>query len=241
MLPTKLSNVNTYLIQNEWVSFNGFYSVCWVPTFFSPPMYPASFLPQALTIETTSIVQFSYLYYKAGRRNDYCIIFQFQLSLLRDFSEFYFFICKRRRLTWISWSWTLLQDMLLPPLAPSTSSGLCQPYSCLKPLSFPPQFISYFPSSPSYVSPFSPVQVVFSSFCNYEFTCMISLMFCEELLITLYILAGPIFFQKSIVKEKQREQQLSEGEAEVLQVQWQPQPASLGDLELEWLVRVVPG
>lgn len=165
-----------------------------------------------------NLAQFSYLYYEAGRHNDYCIIFQFQLSLLRNFSEFYFFICKRRRLTWLFWSLTLLRAVLLPPLAPLTNSRLCQPYSCLKPISLSPQLISYFPSSPPHIRPFSPVQVVFSSFCNYEFTCMISLMFCEELLITLYFLTGPIFIKKSIVKENQSEQQWLEGETGVLQV-----------------------
>lgn len=122
------------------------FTVCAEYLHFFSPVYPTSFLLQASTIETTTIVQF-YLFYKAGRHNDYCIIFQFQLSLLRDFSEFYSFICKGRRLAWISWSLTLQQDMLLSPLAPSTSSRLCQPYSCLKPFSLSPQYISYFPSS----------------------------------------------------------------------------------------------
>lgn len=62
---------------------------------------------------------------------------------------------------------------------------------------------------------------------------MISLMFCEELRITPYFLAGPVFLKKSIEKKKQSELQWSEGEVELLQVQWQHQPKSLGDLGLE--------
>lgn len=80
MLPTKLFNVNTYLIQNEWVSFNRFTVCAEYLQFFQHQhmqlLCSPDFGLQNYNSPYFSVPQLPYLYYKEGRFNDAKIIFQ---------------------------------------------------------------------------------------------------------------------------------------------------------------------